>query len=72
MDLQTSKIELAKLILNIENPMLISKLKELITRETSDFWTSLTDSEKEEINFGLEQLDKGQRISLNDYLNKVS
>lgn len=72
MDLQTSKIELAKLILNIESPLLISKLKDLITKETSDFWTTLTDSEKEEINFGIEQLDRGQRISLNDYLNKVS
>ena len=72
MDLQTSKIELAKLILNIESPNLISKIKDLITKESSDFWLSLTDSEKEEIIFGIDQLDKGQRISLDDYLNKVS
>jgi len=72
MDLQTSKIELAKLILNIESPNLISKIKDLITKESSDFWLSLTDSEKEEIIFGIDQLDKGQMISLDDYLNKVS
>jgi hypothetical protein len=71
MDLQTSKIELAKLILNIESPNLISKIKELITKESSDFWTTLSDSEKEEIYFGLDQLKKGQRVSLDDYLNKV-
>jgi len=72
MDLQTSKIELAKLILNIDSPRLITKIKDLVTKETSDFWFSLTDSEKEEIKFGIKQLDKGQRISVSDYLNKVS
>lgn len=72
MDIQSSKIELAKLILNIENPNLISKIKDLVTKETSDFWMTLTESEKAEINFGIEQLNKGFRISLDDFLSKVS
>lgn len=72
MDIQTTKIELAKLILNIDSPKLISKIKDLITKETSDFWFTLTESEKEEIMLGIDQLDKGEKISINDYLSKVS
>lgn len=46
MDIQSSKIELAKLILNIESPDLIIKIKNLLTKETGDFWLTLSDSEK--------------------------
>ena len=35
MDLQTAKIELTKLILSIENPTIIEKIKDLLINETS-------------------------------------
>ena len=38
MDIQSTKIELAKLILDIENPALIQKIKDLLLKEPSDFW----------------------------------
>ncbi len=72
MDIQTSKIELAKLILSIENPDLINKIQELVMKKSGDFWLFLSESEKEEIAFGLEQLDKGQRVSVDEFLSKVS
>ena len=72
MDIQSSKIELAKLILNIESPSLINKIKDLVTKESSDFWIALTKSEKEEIIFGIDQLDKGYKTSVSEFLNKVS
>ncbi len=72
MDIQSSKIELAKLILNIESPDLIIKIKKLLTKETGDFWLTLSDSEKEKIKFGINQLDKGLRVSVDEFLSKVS
>ena len=72
MDIQSSKIELAKLILNIESPDLIIKIKKLLTKETGDFWFTLSDSEKEEIKFGINQLDKGLRVSVDEFLSKIS
>ena len=72
MDIQNSKIELAKLVLNIESPALIVKIKNLLTKESSDFWLTLSESEKQEINFGINQLNKGLRISIDDFLRKVS
>ncbi|MCF8298421.1 MAG: hypothetical protein K9J13_12815 [Saprospiraceae bacterium] len=72
MDIQTSKIELAKIILNIENPDLIEKIRGLIINEPKDFWLGLTATEKEEIEFGIEQLDKGNRISFDEFMDKIS
>jgi len=71
MDIQTSKIELAKIILNIENPDLIEKIRGLIINEPEDFWLGLSNTEKEEIEFGIEQLDKGHRISFDEFMDKV-
>lgn len=72
MDTQTSKIELAKLILELEDPKLIKKIHQLLLDENSGFRKSLTEHEKEEIKLGIEQLNRGERISLEDFLKKVS
>jgi hypothetical protein len=72
MDIQSTKIELAKFILGIENPGLIQKLMDFLKSESQDWHTELSDSEKEEIEIGLKQLDSGQRISFNDLMKKVS
>lgn len=71
MNLHTSKIELVKMILNIENPNLLSKLLKLAKKETPDFWLGLSEEEKEEINLGSKQLDSGEKIPFNDFLRKV-
>jgi hypothetical protein len=60
------------LILNIENPKLISRLNEFLKRETQDFWEELSEIEKKEIEIGLKQLDNGERIDFDDFLKKVS
>ncbi|MDZ7718982.1 MAG: hypothetical protein U5K72_09215 [Balneolaceae bacterium] len=72
MDTQASKIELAKLILELEDPKLINKIRELLLDESSRFRKTLTEHEKEEIKLGLEQLNRGERISFEDFLKKVS
>jgi len=72
MDLQTAKIELTKLILSIENPTIIEKIRDLLVNETSDFWSEMTKEEKDELKLGIKQLNEGQRISFKDFLKKVS
>ena len=72
MDLNTTKIELAKLILSIDQPKVINKIVDLLKSESKDFWLELTDVEKEGIQIGIEQLDAGQSVSLEDFLKKVS
>ena len=72
MDIQTTKIELVKLILNIDNKSIVEKIFNLIKSEQSDFWNELSRQEQEEIRLGIKQLDAGRRISFNDFLKKVS
>ena len=71
MDLQSSKIELAKMILSIDNIEFIEKLKSFVIRERKDFWSELTLSERNEIENGIRELDNGERIAYNDFLKKI-
>ena len=44
----------------------------MLKSEQIDFWSKLSESEKEEIRLGIKQLDEGERISLDDFIKKVS
>lgn len=59
MDLQTSKLELVKLIVEIDNQKVIERLIDTLKSSKDDFWLDLNDSEKEEIQLCIDQLDKG-------------
>lgn len=72
MNIQTTKIELVKMILNIENPEIITKVFKLLKKESPDFWAELSETEKEEINLGIEQLDRDEKVSFSSFLKKVS
>ncbi|PJC62650.1 MAG: hypothetical protein CO022_03400 [Flavobacteriales bacterium CG_4_9_14_0_2_um_filter_32_27] len=72
MNIQTSKIELVKMILNIENDKFLEKITEFIKKEKVDFWDELSLSEQKEIEKGIDQLDKGKKIAYDDFLKKIS
>jgi len=72
MDIQTSKIALVKMILNIENDKFIEKITEFIQKEKVDFWNDLSLAEQKEIEKGIEELNKGKRVEFNDFLKKIS
>ncbi len=72
MDIQTSKIELVKIILNSDNDKFIEKLKEFVSNEKSDFWLELSSSEQAEIKDGIKQLNQGKRKQYQEILNQIS
>jgi hypothetical protein len=72
MDIQSSKIELAKLILSLENPELIDQIKTLLKKESKQKTIKLTEYEKKEIQLALDMLENGERISYDDFIKKVS
>lgn len=72
MDLQTSKVELVKMILNIENQSVLDKIMLLLKSEKSDFWLDLSQNERKNIQLGINQLNKGEGIELKDFVKKVS
>ncbi len=72
MDIQSTKIELVKTILAIENNDFIQKVAEFIKNEKADFWTELSVIEQNEIKEGINELDKGKRVSYDSFLKKIS
>ena len=72
MDIQSSKIELVKIILNIENDKFIEKITEFIQKEKVDFWDELSVAEQEEIEKGITELNNGKRVEFNEFLKKIS
>jgi hypothetical protein len=72
MDIKTSKIELVKMILNIDSDQFIEKITEFIRKEKSDFWNELSPEDQAEIEEGIKQLDAGNKISYQDFLKKIS
>lgn len=72
MDLSTTKKELLKLILEIENKEFIQKIMEYVKKESADFWDELTDREKEIILHGIQELDQNQKIEFEELLKKIT
>ncbi len=72
MDIKTSKIELVKIILNIENDTFIQKVTDFIKNEKADFWNELNVDEQAEIKRGIERLNRGYKKPYKEVLDKIS
>jgi len=72
MDIRTTKLELLKTILETENTDFIQKVADFVKKEKVDFCDELTLSEQSEIKQGIEELDKGKRVSYESFLKKIS
>ncbi len=72
MNIETSKIELVKMILNLDNPEFIEELRNLLSLKSNDFWDDLSLDEKKDIHIGIKELDNGERVLFSDFLKKNS
>lgn len=72
MDIQKTKVELFKTILNNENFDFIQRVADFVKKEDADFWNNLSQSQQTEIKKEIEQLDNGRRVVLQCYLKKNS
>ena len=71
MDIRTTKLELVKTILDTENTDFIQRIADFVKKEKVDFWDDLSLSEQSEIKQGIEELDKGKRVSYKSFLKKI-
>ena len=69
---QHSKIEIAKMVLNIESEALLEKIRSLLLDPENDWWEELTESQKAEILKGQEDVKKGRTISMHEFIKKIS
>ena len=72
MDIQTTKLELLRIILENENSEFIQRIADFVKKEQADFWNELSVSEQIEIEQGINELDNGKRVSYESFLQKIS
>ena len=72
MDIQTSKIEIAKMILDLEDSKLIEKIRKILIKEKKDFYDEFTEDQKLEIQYGIEQLDRGEKVPWEEVYKRIS
>lgn len=71
MDIQTEKLRLIELLLHTNNPSIIKRIKNIFqTEESQDIWEELTDEQKAEIENALEEVEGGQTVPFEDFIEK--
>tara|TARA_B110000285_G_C14747742_1_gene433767 strand:+ start:83 stop:313 length:231 start_codon:yes stop_codon:yes gene_type:complete len=71
-DLKSTKIELAQFILNSKNAALIQKINDFIKSESNDFWTELSDSQKQEVEISRKQILNGETENWESLRNRLN
>jgi hypothetical protein len=71
MQIETSKIQLVKTILDSEDEEFISRLVDFVRSETDDFWPELTAEQQEDIKKGIAQLDQGKRKPFREVIDRI-
>ncbi|WP_373060269.1 hypothetical protein [Zunongwangia sp. H14] len=71
MNIQAEKIELAKLLLNTDNPKIIKSIKQIFKKEkTTDFWEDLSSDQKREIKEATKQIEQGETADYEYFMAK--
>lgn len=65
LNILNQKLELIQWLSTIEDSSIIEKIMALKKKETNDWWNSISESEKESIEFGLKDAESGK---LNSHL----
>jgi hypothetical protein len=70
MTIQAQKLELVKLILDIEDKSVLNNFIQLIKVSKEDWWDKISEGEKKAIEEGLAELDKGMGIPHEEVMKK--
>jgi len=71
MNLQAEKLEILKMILETKNPSILKSIKGLLWKEEkSDFWKNLSQSQKDDIEQGLNDIESGDVVNYDEFIEK--
>ena len=71
MTIQAQKLELVKLILDIDDKTVLSNFLQLVKASKEDWWDKISDKEKASIEEGILQADHGQLIAHEEVMTKI-
>ncbi|MFE3871563.1 MULTISPECIES: hypothetical protein [Flavobacterium] len=64
MDIQSEKLELIKLLLETNDKSIIESIKNIFKSEKKDVWKELSPEEQEEIDLGIQEANRGDKVDL--------
>jgi hypothetical protein len=71
MNLQAEKIEIMRMVLDTKNPSILKSIKNLLWKEEkSDFWETLSQTQKDDIEQGLKDIKNGDMVNYDDFIKK--
>lgn len=71
MNIQTEKLELVRMILETDNPGILSSIKQILSNSKEvDFWDNLPQSQKEEILQGIQEIENGETVDYEVFIKK--
>ena len=71
MNMRAEKLEIMKMILETKSPSILRSIKNLLWKEEkSDFWETLSQREKDEIEQGLKDIEAGEVVNYDDFIEK--
>ena len=69
MNIQAEKLELVRMILDTDNPGILSSIKRIFSDSKKvDFWDSLPQSQKVEILHGIEEIESGEIVDYEEFI----
>ncbi len=71
MNIQAEKLELVRMILDTDNPNILSSVKRIFTTSQNiDFWESLSQTQQAEILRGMEEIENNETVNYEQFIAK--
>ena len=71
MNIQAEKLELVRLILDTNNPNILQSIKNFFTKNNvADFWDTLSQEQKNDIQKGLNDIENGDIVDYNEFMKE--
>ena len=71
MDIQLEKLELIKMLAETEDPAIIKSIQKFFTKNKKDWWDDLTEAQKEDIEEGERQIERGEFVVYEDMMKRL-
>jgi len=72
MNIHAEKQELVKLIMDTDNPDILSSIKRIFTNSRKiDFWDNLSDYQKDEILKGINEIENGETVNYEEFIKRL-
>ena len=71
MDIQSTKIELAQLLLNTDDVSVLNKIKSIFKIKEKDWWDELSKEQQDSIDEGFAEIDRGEFVTWEDLKKEI-